>query len=177
MSDERSVTGSTVGMSHGFSSPAGAPGVLSASPGGPSASWKPVAVMQPVSCVASNRAQESTVDVSRLTTNMQVSTYQCRELQYVYIETQHGILIVIFNEWLVYAKLCTMCVYLYLIHTADKSHGYLHITAGCEVWRYYSHFTGETDSFMSLLWFLSLHCKVSAERWQCVVSEVSAHVL
>ena len=74
ISDERSVTGSTVGMSHGFSCPAGPPGVLSASPGGPSSSWKPVAVMHPVSCVASNRAQESTVDVSRLTTNMQVST-------------------------------------------------------------------------------------------------------
>ena len=83
IANERSVTGSTGGLSHAFNlaGPPGPPSVLSAGPpsgmtasGAASVSWKPVAVTQPASCVSISRGEQSALDVGRLTANMQVST-------------------------------------------------------------------------------------------------------
>ena len=65
-----------------------------------------------------------------------MTSHHCRELQYVYIETQHGILIVIFSKLLVYAQLCTVCMFVYVSRHVLWVNEYLHLTAGCEVWLY-----------------------------------------
>ena len=88
IADERSVTSSTGGLSHGFNSPGppggpssvlaggpppsglttGPPTGLTASPGGPPASWQPVAATPPASSVAVSHGYEN-----RLSSNMQVT--------------------------------------------------------------------------------------------------------
>jgi len=80
IAEELSSTASTGGLSHAGPPgglPIGPPTMLSAGPptshGGPSVQWKSGAVIQPASSVAVSRGQESTLHVSRLTANMQVS--------------------------------------------------------------------------------------------------------